>query len=733
MTSSEIPVLKILSLPLEVLDLVFTYIPTVNLLSYDIPILSTVLENALKERGITCWIDIQPLGLLRSDMYDTVDLWRREPIGDETMLKSEFDFDINCGSHMYFGQPDGIERFANFMTKHPNVKPELVIVGVRMMEQLHAECPSCLRNVRDVSLWEGNHDDEATFLEIVSRFPYPIDSLVPFDRLGDFSLPASVRSLHINHFPEFDSPLVSDLRESDLMSLEIDSLVDADDLRYLPKGLKKLEILLELDSPSCTPDLPSTLECLKIRCRNSAELTELNLSNLKKLKQLSLTKFDVLKLASLSASKEIEKLDISSDRLVSLESIERYTMLKDLSLLFFGIGDQSILDSSLPVSLQVLSVNWWYTDQELVSNSNPEKSTVNLPSNLKRLNISADSPLVCEKEWGFPASLRILSLDVPILPKGFQIPPNLITLSIQGCDLGCLPLPLPKSLIRLRTSVPPPNKSYLKHSKNLTYLRFDFTGTGKGKKNDIYAFAWELPSSLRKLKVHQSWITDLKLNSPKLKAVELNLGTTSDLKEFKLPNTVEGLRLLGPSPHGHSKLPVSEQVILPTHLKSLHIKFHSLYPNSLPDLRLNTFKDLWYLNLHGCKISKLENGTFPNSIEVLNLSNNPLEEIYPYVFKNLPNLRFLFLRTCWLGRLALEHPLEFSSSLKYLNLVDNELEDIDRFNIPPDNSLMKIELTFNNFPDKEAILQALRTQVGHEVSIVINEVDYVNTERSGNQ
>ena len=145
-----------------------------------------------------------------------------------------------------------------------------------------------------------------------------------------------------------------------------------------------------------------------------------------------------------------------------------------------------------------------------------------------------------------------------------------------------------------------------------------------------------------------------------------------------------------------------------------------MYPNSLQDLRLNTYHDLWYLHLHACKISKLEDGAFPNSIEVLNLLDNPLEEIDPCVFKKLPNLHFLFLTTCPLGKLTLEHPLEFSSSLKYLNLADTDLEDIDRFKISPENLLMKIELTFNNFPDKEAILQALRTEVGHEVDIEIS-------------
>ncbi|KAG7665611.1 uncharacterized protein J8A68_000817 [[Candida] subhashii] len=713
----EINTSKLLSLPSEVLELVLSYIPTINLLSYaNIPNLDDLLKCELNNRHVKVYLHTRYIGdIIHSEEPK---FWDRTPIGDETRLDSRSIPPSEGFDSIEFREPDCVERFLDFRKRHPNLSPELRIHETAVLEKLLREDPWCFQDIRSLNVMEsGDPKEQEEFVNAVSSFAYNIDT-IRMSNLADCTLPRSVRSLELFNFSEQKYHLRSPSIEYQLKELTILSAIEVEDCKYLPRSLQSLNTDISLDDPRCTLDLPLTLQQLVITFAPWPYVTEIDISKLPSLEKLRLVRFPLEELKGLHAPKQLESLTIMSNTLRALESIEQYTMLKELSVAILRSGAKSVLDCTLPDSLQRFYFDWWTMDEsEMVEDQEVEesyrKSSIILPLNLKSLRLTTNSPLLCLKEWIIPWSLRTLSFQVTKLPVGFKIPPNLISLSIICSENGFLPRPLPKSLVRIITTLLPPNKSCLKNLTNLTYLNCQFL-----EQERIY-FDWKLPSSLKRLIVHYNYLETLKLNVPNLKAVELFLRFPNLLEKLELPSSVIDLRIHSVKDNDDAELSISKKHKLPTQLRVINLLHVFMDSESLNNLHLKNFQYLWYINLYKNQIKKVADGMFPASTKVLILSSNFLDEVDPYAFKNLPNLQYLYLSRCDLGLGAVKkQPLEFSTSLKYVQLACNYLRDVDSFHFPSEN-MTRIGLTFNHFPDNEKIVATLRTRLGDNVVVEV--------------
>ncbi|KAG7665613.1 uncharacterized protein J8A68_000819 [[Candida] subhashii] len=714
MQNSEVLVPQFLSLPLEVLDLVFSYIPTIYLLTYpEIPGLNEVLRNALNDRHIEVSIG-KKLIVEQEEKFYSWGNWNKEPIGDETRLDSRFVTDVNDDHLIKFDEDDCTERFLDFMYRHPLLKPKVIINGVDNLKRLLNKDPSCFEQISSLSFVKGSIENQVEFLETACCIPYPINCLGTLDDLSILRLSKSVESLYL--LLEDQSNLQSlKSREQELKELRLLSPMAVGDLKYLPNSLKTLEISLELNSQRCSPNLPHTLETLLVKFSGGWEIKEFDVSGLNNLKELKLENFYSETLRSLKGPKDLESLIAASHHLTSLDSIDQYTRLKQLQLRIMRAKAHSILSCTFPDSLQKLGFEWWsgsIVDYE--TDYLEEELPISLPSNLQVLHVFTDSDLLSRNAWNFPQSLRVLSLNMSIMPPGFQLPPNLIALSISQCVNDRLPSALPKSLVRLSTSVLPPNRFCLTRLTNLTYLRFTFV------RQSIDSFNWRLPTSLRRLKVQQHQMSDFKVSLPHLKSVGLYVTSPGNFRICELPDSVTDVTIYAPQFQFERLVTGKEIHKLPPNSKTLDLHSNFLDPESLRSLQLENFQHLWYVNLYFNRINELETGMFPISLEILILSKNTLERVDPHVFKNLPRLQYLYLEQCFLGLfLDMDHPLEFPSRLRFIQLANNGLEHMEVFQFPAENMLRRIDLRSNRFEGEGAILEQLRNKLGHEVVIEV--------------
>ncbi|KAG7665612.1 uncharacterized protein J8A68_000818 [[Candida] subhashii] len=712
MTNSQIHV-SIFSLPQDVLELVLSYIPTINLLSFtNIPNLDELIRNELRNRHIKVIVYGKSATRPNTDPYPA-EFWEREIIGDDSRLDSRSVSRYEDLNRIVFNEPDSVERFLDFKQRHPNLIANLNIVENDILEELVTEAPWCFQDIQSLTFTERQQSEN--YSETLSSLLYKYLT-VQLSDLG-INLPEMIWSLELSDFFKQKNHLQLTPIEYQIKELSTRCPIEVEDYKYLPRALQTLNTKLALHSPRCTLELPLTLEQLTIDFDSVEDLTEINISDLPKLKKLRLDSFPSQGLRSMNAPKQLENLSIFSRNLVSLESIAEYHMLRELEVSIAHSDGESMLDCTLPDSLQRLRFTWWVFRNSDRQGEDVEEShcmsPVRLPSNLKSLDFQTNSPLLCLREWIIPPSLRVLSFDVEKLPVGFKIPPNLISLSIRCSENGSLPRPLPKSLIRLHTTLVPPTKWYLTQLKNLTQLNCDFI---KHRKS---SFDWKLPTSLKRLIIAHCSLEALNINVPNLKAVDLHLKFPDHLEKLELPSSVVDLKIYSIRDNKISELSISKKHKLPTKLKTLNLLHDCMDSKSLNNLHLKKYQHLWYINLFKNKIKKVADGVFPASTKVLILSSNPLNEVEPNAFKNLPNLQYLYLDCCNLGVAAARNQsLEFPTSLKYVQLSCNYLKDISSFHFPSEN-MTRIRLSFNTFPDKEKIVETLKAKLGENVAIEI--------------
>lgn len=115
-------------LPVEIIELVFSYIPTKNLLAYsDIAIISEHAIHALNKGRLEISIGSRLYAFSAYD-YCIGDDWKMKPIGDETTVELR-SYRKQVVRSIQFQDIDGLDDFVQFMRDRPNLHPELVIVG----------------------------------------------------------------------------------------------------------------------------------------------------------------------------------------------------------------------------------------------------------------------------------------------------------------------------------------------------------------------------------------------------------------------------------------------------------------------------------------------------------------------------------------------------------------------------------------------------------------------------
>ena len=140
-----------------------------------------------------------------------------------------------------------------------------------------------------------------------------------------------------------------------------------------------------------------------------------------------------------------------------------------------------------------------------------------------------------------------------------------------------------------------------------------------------------------------------------------------------------------------------------------------LESNEIHRLSSNSFNGqrfLYYLNLRGNKLHVLESHVFSDmrNLSFLSLSDNPLLKIEPGAFRNLENLKFFHLDMCSEPKLEinqhdlfvhmphLQHLMMMNSpevANGFLNIIN---PDHERLPGTPHNSMIDIDMTYNNIP-----------------------------------
>ncbi|KAG7661109.1 uncharacterized protein J8A68_005378 [[Candida] subhashii] len=457
--------------------------------------------------------------------------------------------------------------------------------------------------------------------------------------------------------------------------------------------------------------LPTSLERLSVgfsspqAIHRNRILTRFNVSKLENLTNLKLSDFCSPTLNALKAPKQIKVLEIESRELVSLDGIQEYKQLKDLKLTVFHVDAEQILNCPLPNSITSLCFEWFYRSFEPFKIATAIRrletgqgiKPIRLPPNLRVLHVH--SAQLCPQNWIFPTSLRVLILNVPIIPPHLQLPPNLILLDIHGYSTTSLPDPLPKPLVRIRTSLLPANNDSLSKLANLTHVDFDF------EKQPIASFDWKLPKNLRRLILKYDRLRSLKTDVPNLRVVDLTLNSLSMFEELQLPDSVLKLKLIfcWRTRNRYSlEFSITDRHKFPKNLRHLELPDGIVDTLTLINLNLKTFHDLQFINLSGNKITEINCGTFPSSTKTLILSANELKRVHANVFKELPNLKCLELEQNKLGKNSqFRQRIEFPDSLESLDLSQNYLRNFDDLIFPPNPRLKWIQLSHNQFQTNE--------------------------------
>ena len=244
-----------LYLPIDILELVFSYIPTAHLWAYsDIPIINEHVIKALNDRGVE--ITIGDTLYKRGAYYDRIEeQWGKNPIGDETLLEPFGNPDAE-GCPIRFQDVDNIEDFIEFMKDRPSLRPRLNICGLDTLMQLHEKEPSLIQRAQSILFvnkpFLDNSDNESGVRLIhASISPIPIDEILTLESwFSDVSLP-SLERFQFGRCPY------------QISSLELHR-VETTDLIYLPSSLKILEIHLKSNPVIFKPNLPTSLEKFRI-------------------------------------------------------------------------------------------------------------------------------------------------------------------------------------------------------------------------------------------------------------------------------------------------------------------------------------------------------------------------------------------------------------------------------------------------------------------------------------
>ncbi|KAG7662660.1 uncharacterized protein J8A68_003790 [[Candida] subhashii] len=739
---------EILMLPEDVINLICRFLPDSLLLEYcHIPILGRYAIGVLNTKNLKVYIGTT---LLVGFSFDIDGMTDHElnpyiggPVGAVGMYQAAT---LPWVGTNQFRSPsiDSVDSFIEFIRKHPHLRiKKLIVDGLVMLKRIHTRGDSSwLRSVQKIELVVmAKLDNPREFIEQVRDYHlYGISSTA---NLHQYDLPHSVQSLYFGWAIDFNP---SALERHDLTELYIRPPIILSDSKYLPRGLKVLNICLQLGPAADStyrPNFPPGLELLEIgiqRDNTSASESNFDLRGLESLNCLNIKSFPFESLYILKAPKQISALSIESSHLASLRSIAQYHQLKRLSLKIENEEARSILeDCKFPNSLESLQCEWDHSqnmlfprleggprDMGMIADLIPlEREPIfsprvqfrigRLPPNLKMLNIRSNWASCNPTEWDLPESLRVLILNVRTLLAPVTIPSRLVFFSLFAKSKDkILPRSLPKSLIYLNTSLLPSEATTndLTDLSNLSSLEFsEYSQT---------CFEWKLPITLERLVLKYNKLCSINIKESNLKELNLSYNCFRSFDNLKLPETLEELQLNNQrSPeNGLMKLSLEK---LTKNLKSLDLSRNNFEIRSLSNLSFERFHQLSCLNLSSCNVNNLKEGMFPESVKFLHLDGNRFEKIDRRVFQRLPNLMFLNLWGCNIGDLMrFGHSLEFPESLQFLSLSKNRLDTTKGLIFPLNSHLKSLTLQFNEFRYVNAVSESLRGILGQDVSISIS-------------
>ncbi|KAG7665541.1 uncharacterized protein J8A68_000943 [[Candida] subhashii] len=429
-----------------------------------------------------------------------------------------------------------------------------------------------------------------------------------------------------------------------------------ENLPSLFPNLQRLRFVRIELSQSPLPPLPLSLEFLQLY---TEDFDKLDVSYLENLKEIVFDCFNPLnRLDRFKFPLGIERIHVSGNtfeeieiNIESFDSIEQYTNLKELRIGNGELCEKTKVFSkrtSFPDSLQKLEINFF---AECV-HMEPEEpfatvaGNLCLPDNLRVLLLNTYQIYYNTASLIFPESLRVLSItsetrgmDEEWESNGYpqedwsaaKFPSSLVDLSLS---LGRIEgVTFPRSLQNMNLQADEPIKSInFLEFENLVQLKFGWL--------DMDEFIFKFPSSLKILELNGYWsLKKVKVEAPNLKSVQLKDTKFEYLDDstFSLPDSVEQVSFN--ISDGFVGAAVN---VFPSQMKELYLKRSHITSDTLKELHLRAYKNLVTLDLSHNKISRLDNNTFPLSLQYLRLDGNPISSFSsPNVFSELINLQKL--------------------------------------------------------------------------------------------
>ncbi|KAK6878296.1 hypothetical protein K4I79_005644 [Candida tropicalis] len=594
--------MQLLDLPEEVLELIFQYIPNVEL--NNIKEIPEIKQYVLYQLYSVVIIGSQLPRTKVSGMYQLKYMFPSTSTGSSFIPRFENNNDL-----------------IKFMKENPRIIPKVVFFEYpRDLLNLNESNPEILQNCKIRFLLENIDIENGTF-EKLKQLEYPIDKLLAFGSIFDLRYHMEnndwfnrINIIDIHGDVEDIKSCTNQSRFNSLTELTITQL-NEDQIKYIPRGVKKLTFTSYFTMNEYLQDLPNYLELLKIRFVTD-EGFELccDVSYLENLKSLMFEEF----VGSWNLPSSIKKLELVGC-MVSLDNVNE--MCPYLTDFFY---DSSEIDSKrisyvlqeLPTSLTRLSFrveNLQYmvfhnqlknglTD-ELKRQVIDSKLVVDFfPTSLTKLHLYG-SPLESYYDESFLLKFDNMIIDLNKLGKLRELWLQCVT---EFSQIKNLPQSLNNLILKQTTGV---NFKEFKHLENLDSLEIS------------------LNRNFQPIALDSTNIKYLKLTCNTIKHVSpSNLILPPSLHELVISNSgVES---------------INSQYVFPHQLQVLSLDFNRL--DHLP--KLPTY--LKTLSLASNKFgSKGLFPVLPKSIEILDISENELtkQSLVKFNLKNCTNLKILNL------------------------------------------------------------------------------------------
>ncbi|KAG7665603.1 uncharacterized protein J8A68_000809 [[Candida] subhashii] len=711
-------------LPQELIELIFYYIPDDYMETYiDLPFIGKYAINRLygyidiisSESGL--WEDRGP------KVYESI---YKSIINPKTLIQRIKDGNNGVCSYKRWR----VNQFVQFCKTNIAFRPKIVhFTSTEQLGWLHEHYPQILNQLPRIDVSTPKY---SSYIWQVGDFPKDYLHLILENKLSGDSL-------------LFKPGWGENVKELELYT------IGTEELPTLFPNLQRLRLAFVDLSKQPLPNLPSSLKFLQL---TTYTFDRLDVSYLENLKQIVGESLEPLhRLDRFKFPLGIERIfvrgattDNSGINIESLDSIQLYANLKEVRIGHRDIFRKTEIFSkrtTFPENLQKLEISLSQSDNN--TDSNVPFATVgenlHVPNNLKALLLSTSQINYSPEQLVLPKSLKVLSILSQM--KGSEkeedwssvtFPTALLELNLSLARIEGITFPNWLQNLQITTGYPIQPMKFLEF-ENLVQLKLGWFF------NDEFVF--KFPPSLKILEVNSNnTLKKVKVEAANLKSVQFSTSSLVYLgaSTFQSPDSVDSLSLTI-----QQGIVTATANVFPPLLKELYLKSCKITSDILGELHLEAYKKLVKLDLSNNMISRLENNTFPISIEYLRMDDNPISMFStPDVFMELINLRELSMarklimimtrsrfwwRSTHPSQLASyfqsddQNTLNFPSSLISLNLANNCLQKgmVEKLNFSTCGQLQELSLDANwEMTDVQILVDQLKSSSPDMVELLLD-------------